>query len=62
VLPFMRLFPTILLGLPTASASNAPTNLLEETSVKKIRKSPSKNQKIRKLRDTLRPFLVYIAN
>ena len=54
MLPFVRLFPAILLGLPSASASNAPTNLLEEASVEK--------QKIRNLRDTLRPLLVYIAN
>jgi hypothetical protein len=43
-----------LLGLPSASASSAPAHLLKETSVE--------NQKIRNLSDTLRPFLVYIAN
>src|SRR5918997_6999297 len=48
VLPFVRLFPNTLVGLPSASASSAFTNLLEETSVgkQKIRKSPSKTKKI----------------
>ena len=33
MLPFVPPFPDTLVGLPGASASNAPTNLLEETSV-----------------------------